>query len=1329
MTKIQFRLLDFHVSNEEQQEEESSGEEPYWDENLEEYVGGKKEKRDNKIFTIEAFGKDEKGQTYSLLVENYEPFFYIRVGDHWTNSTKNKFFNHLLVHKDMSEYYRESITECKLVKQKKLYGFDAGKLHKFVLLKFKNTTIMNKIKNLWFTKNQNFRKRRLLDNGYKYKNEYLQLYEAKLPPLLRFFHITEISPSGWIEIDEDDVQELDGFTTCDFQYATNWDSVKPLQKETMVPFKIMSFDIEASSSHGDFPLAKKTYRKPIGEMIEYYTKNKKKIQKLKREEKRQLFKDMLMCAFEYGDKYSFMSKVYTKRSIKQPELEARIEKILEYNLGQLLKKKKQLVLEDEELDEVQDEEEIFARKKKWHPTPTAFHRVKNKPVYECLFYDFDSGDKLDILDRALEYNPIEKEISGYLPPLEGDKCTFIGSTFLRVGEQEPYFNHMIALNSCNKMTDVENSKVESYRTEKSVLLAWQKLIQRENPDIIIGYNIFGFDWAFLIERANELKCLTAFRQLSRKTDFDCRIIDTELRVASGTHELKYMKMPGRIQIDLYNQFRKAVNLSSYKLDYVASHYIGDYIKKLEHSENKTIIYTNNLTGLKNSHYICLEIIGNSTDMYKRGKKFKVKNLDKDKKCFEVDDVIEISGKKSRWCLAKDDVSPQDIFRLTNQGPAERAIVAKYCIQDCNLVHQLLLKNDIFSEFVELSAICSIPMDMAIMRGQGIRLLSFIAKKCREKSTLMPVVEKPLRDIGYEGAICLPPKTKLYTDNPVACVDYSSLYPSSMISENISHDSKVWTIEYDLDGQVEEDEYGNPKITGERDAKGDFIYDNLDGYEYVDITYDRYEWIKKTGKKDEKVKVGTKTCRYAQLPDDKKSIMPSVLKGLLAARKATRAKIKFKRVTMKNGDVYEGVLIKNNNSTYTVQNIYLENEELKKDKIVVNVDDVEDIQDAYSSFMKGVFNNRQLAIKVVANSLYGQCGAKTSAFFEMDIAASTTATGRKLLIYAKKVIEDVYGDNIVNVEGHGEVKTKAEYIYGDTDSVFFTFNFQDLSGNPIRGKKALEMTIILAQEAGELATKFLKDPHDLEYEKTFMPFLLLSKKRYVGILYELDPNKGKRKEMGIVLKRRDNAPIVKDVYGGIVDRLMDSVSITDVIEYTRKALMDVVKGNVDLDKLIISKSLRGFYKNPDSIAHKVLAERIGKRDAGKKPSVGSRVPYVYIQTKGKVKLQGDKIESPDYIRENDLKPDFIHYVTNQIQKPVTQIFSLLLEDIPEFSKKLKQYGSRVRALEREYRDNTKKCEEKIQKLKDDYVAKLVFNKIIKYGKNDVTKHAMKNFFAK
>jgi len=111
------------------------------------------------------------------------------------------------------------------------------------------------------------------------------------------------------------------------------------------------------------------------------------------------------------------------------------------------------------------------------------------------------------------------------------------------------------------------------------------------------------------------------------------------------------------------------------------------------------------------------------------------------------------------------------------------------------------------------------------------------------------------------------------------------------------------------------------------------------------------------------------------------------------------------------------------------------------------------------------DKRQLGYKLTANSLYGQCGAKTSTFYEKDVAASTTATGRLLLTYAKRIIEECYGDNIVNTDNHGPVRTKAEYIYGDTDSVFFTFNLQTLDGIPIRGKQALEITIDVAQQAG------------------------------------------------------------------------------------------------------------------------------------------------------------------------------------------------------------------------------------------------------------------------
>ena len=44
-------------------------------------------------------------------------------------------------------------------------------------------------------------------------------------------------------------------------------------------------------------------------------------------------------------------------------------------------------------------------------------------------------------------------------------------------------------------------------------------------------------------------------------------------------------------------------------------------------------------------------------------------------------------------------------------------------------------------------------------------------------------------------------------------------------------------------------------------------------------------------------------------------------------------------------------------------------------------------------------------------------------------------------------------------------------------------------------------------------------------------------------------------------------------------------------------------------LCISKMLNSHYKNPDQIAHKVLADRIGEREAGNKPQNGDRIPYV------------------------------------------------------------------------------------------------------------------------
>jgi DNA polymerase elongation subunit (family B) len=113
-----------------------------------------------------------------------------------------------------------------------------------------------------------------------------------------------------------------------------------------------------------------------------------------------------------------------------------------------------------------------------------------------------------------------------------------------------------------------------------------------------------------------------------------------------------------------------------------------------------------------------------------------------------------------------------------------------------------------------------------------------------------------------------------------------------------------------------------------------------------------------------------------------------------------------------------------------------------------------------------------------------------------------------------------------------------------------------TGEKIRGKPALEITIEIAQDAAQLCSQWLKAPMELSYEKTLMPFILLSKKRYVGMLYETDANKGKLKFMGLSIKRRDSCDYLKDVYGGILNMLMDTNqdnNIKNAIDFLEKSL--------------------------------------------------------------------------------------------------------------------------------------------------------------------------------
>lgn len=1286
----------------------------------------------NKKMVIQIFGINEIGETCALFVEDMNPFFYVLVPDTWNEYTKKNFINAIIRQLRLNEgaIVKE---KCAIVKKKKLYGFDGGKQHNFIVLYFKNLAMMNKVKNLWYVSSENAFD--LNPDGYNYNGTSLKIYESNVPPLLRFFHLNEISPSGWVEFSKCSAVEIDAAqktTSCAYEYIIGMQDIKPQPtKEVPVPYKVCSFDIEASSSHGDFPLAVKTYKKLATNMVDVCTS----IQKDDGVITNELIEKMIRAAFfgtqcenEYID--GNIQKVFIKRRMFEKQMKIMMEKFITEKIKNLndecadkyanantieamfekIGKKNAECFgnnnnnnnDDDNGDDDDDDAGNYGDNGD-HENAVTMNIVEEVAIKSNYSHNQEQLPKLvdreitvlkllqsTTMTREMKITHLNTALSSVYPEVEGDKVTFIGSTFLKVGDERPYLNHCLTIDTCDA---VPNAEIQVCESEYDMLLEWTKVIQREDPDIIIGYNIFGFDYNFMFHRALENECGEEFLKLSRNKDQMCgqydkktnklAIEESTIVIASGEHNLHYIKIAGRLQIDMYNYLRRDYSMTSYKLDYVSGYFIGDGVKGVQHGvndsgDNVTIVQTGNVMGLDVGSYINFEETSNSTELYKGGEKFKITRLDVETKTFEIaGKEMPNMEKKVRWGLAKDDVSPQDIFRMTHEGPVERAIIAKYCIQDCNLVHHLMRKIDVLTGFVEMANICSVPMSFLVFRGQGIKLTSFIAKKCREKNTLIPVLERKLGNESYDGAIVLPPKCNLYLDNPVACVDYSSLYPSSMISENLSHDSKVWTKEYDLNGVM-------VKSTGERNENGDYVYDNLAGYDYVDVEYDTYVWKKNERGKAIKTVSGKKVCRFAQPllngengDTGEKGIMPSILEELLAARSATR------KLAAKQTD----------------------------------------------DFMKNVLDKRQLGYKVTANSLYGQCGAKTSSFYEIDVAASTTATGRKLLLYAKRVVEETYGNAECETECHGVIKTRAEYVYGDTDSVFFTFNLAEKDGTPIRGKRALEITIELAQQVGELASSFLKAPHSLVYEKSIMPFCLLRKKGYVGIYYETNANKGTRKSMGIVLKRRDNAPIVKDVYGGIIDILMKEQNTERAISFLKNYLQDLIDEKIPLEKLIITKSLNSNYKNPQQIAQKVLADRMGQRDPGNKPSVGDRVPYVYIHNPDKKVLQGDRVEHPVYMKQHGIKPDYAFYITNQIMKPVQQLFALVLENIPGFKRRKEALNDRIEwEANRLGSDNAEALQTKITKLREKEVKELLFDEFLIQATNAANKNkSIKEFF--
>jgi DNA polymerase delta subunit 1 len=490
---------------------------------------------------------------------------------------------------------------------------------------------------------------------------------------------------------------------------------------------------------------------------------------------------------------------------------------------------------------------------------------------------------------------------------------------------------------------------------------------------------------------------------------------------------------------------------------------------------------------------------------------------------------------------KEDVHYSIISDLQRGNDQTRRRLAVYCLKDALLPVRLMDKLMCLTNYMEMARVTGIPLGWLVSRGHMIKVVSLLHKKSHEVDLVIPDIKggkaggKSGGDGGpqFEGATVIEPKRGYYTD-PIATLDFASLYPSIIMAHNLCYSTLV---------------------------KPEHL--RLVPPEHVSKTPTGASFVK------ESVKQGTLT---------------NILLELLGARK------KAKR----------------------------------------------DLAAATDPFLKSVLNGRQLALKISANAVYGFTGATVGKLPCMDISASTTAYGRDMIEFTRAEVEKRYPGSDV--------------IYGDTDSVMIKFG----------AGKTLDECMKLGEAAARVISEQFPKPVKLEFEKCYYPYLLVSKKRYAGLLWTETDKFDKMDCKGIEAVRRDNCRLVANVISSVLDLLLVKQQLQEAIGLVKRTIADLLQNKIDVSLLVVSKALTKTEENYENKqAHVALAEKLRKRDPGTAPSLGDRVPYVII-TGRKNEPAYSRAEDPLYVLEHNVPIDNHYYLENMLRKPLERIFEPVMK---------------------------------------------------------------------
>ena len=227
------------------------------------------------------------------------------------------------------------------------------------------------------------------------------------------------------------------------------------------------------------------------------------------------------------------------------------------------------------------------------------------------------------------------------------------------------------------------------------------------------------------------------------------------------------------------------------------------------------------------------------------------------------------------------------------------------------------------------------------------------------------------------------------------------------------------------------------------------------------------------------------------------------------------------------------------------------------------------------------------------------------------------------------------------------------IVKNTDSVMVEF---DVQGR--KGQEAIDYSWAQGELAAEACTKLFRAPNSLELEKVYCPYFLYSKKRYAAKMFEKKGDAVVFKKIdvkGLQVVRRDSCPYVRETLKELLGQMLESSDPRPVIHRARQAAEDLVTGRVPVEKLLMSKQLGTGYKS-DALPHVAVRDKMRARAPGSEPQQGDRVPFLVIQGPGKL---FEKVEDPVWVRDNNVPLDYQYYFTNQFKKPVLDLLEPLV----------------------------------------------------------------------